>query len=218
MIDIFLKRSQDAVKLVNLKSNLVNAEKLLEIAFENLGKSVYIESGKELPPSIAVKTPGLESSEFYTNEIKELTKTITEIQQEILETKGLKKCDKCGTFIPADMKYCGNCGAEMPVPPAPKEPPQCDCVKKNEEAIHNCNIEDIMLNTSPDVILLERRIDGNTQTSVVKCPLKDLPALLSSVDKVNKACYEKTGSFCSSVKVENEGSLDTVKVSVTVKK
>lgn len=218
MIDIFLKRSQDAVKLVNLKSNLVNAEKLLEIAFENLGKSVYIESGKELPPSIAVKTPGLESSEFYTNEIKELTKTITEIQQEILETKGLKKCDKCGAFIPADMKYCGNCGTEMPAPPAPKEPPQCDCVKKNEEAVHNCNIEDIMLNTSPDIVLLERRIDGNTQTSVVKCPLKDLPALLSSVDKANKACYEKTNSFCSSVKVENEGSLDTVKVSVTVKK
>lgn len=107
MINDFLKGAQgtmkDTVKVINLKSNLINAEKLLKIAFENLGKAIYLKEGGVSTPLIMEETPNLESPEYYTNLINELVKTINEIQEEIDEARGLRRCDSCGCMVPTSI-------------------------------------------------------------------------------------------------------------------
>lgn len=235
MINDFIRRSQDAVKMVNLKASLINSERLLSVALENLGKAVFLERGGVVPSSMADKVPQLENSDFYMNEIKGIVKTIDEIHQLALEARGLKKCDKCGSFVPLEMKYCGNCGSAMPVAPKPEEKPEPEA---KPEAKPEVPVDDIFKAPSehvcyepqpvhkkpcgcatckkPEPSIIEHTLKDNKDISVFECSFDALPELLASIDEENKAHLEKDGCCYSSVKVESCDKPGIVRVTKTV--
>lgn len=81
-------------------------------------KTVYADIGKQF----CEKHPAQAADEFadLTRQAITLESEIAELEAQILEQRGTKKCVSCGEQIPLESLFCPKCGAAQPkVEPAP---------------------------------------------------------------------------------------------------
>ena len=75
-------------------------------------RTVYADIGQQF----IQKHPGQAMDEFgeLTRRASDLEKEIAELEAQILEQRGSKKCVECGEKIPYAAAFCSKCGAPQP--------------------------------------------------------------------------------------------------------
>ncbi len=100
------KKTTDAVGTIGKNAEVSNKSREL--------KAVYAELGMRF----CEKHPSQAEEEFaeLTGQAKTLEAEIAELEAQILEQRGTKKCVSCGEEIPLQAAFCSACGAAQPKP------------------------------------------------------------------------------------------------------
>lgn len=98
------KKTTDAVGSIGKSAEVSNKRRDL--------RTVYAEIGQQF----IQKHPGQARDEFadLTQRASDLEKEIVELEAQILEQRGSKKCVECGEQIPSAAAFCSMCGAPQP--------------------------------------------------------------------------------------------------------
>ena len=98
------KKTTDVVGSISKSAEVANKERDLKQVYANIGKQ-FIQ-----------KHPVQATDEFseLTKRASDLEQEIEELQAQILEQRGSKKCTTCGEQIPYAAAFCSKCGAEQP--------------------------------------------------------------------------------------------------------
>ncbi len=79
--------------------------------------AIYTEIGKRFF-DLNVQNPPEEYADKFS-EIAQLREKIAAAKAQVQQIKGTKICTACGAEIPANVAFCGSCGAKAPEAPAP---------------------------------------------------------------------------------------------------
>ncbi|MBA4348204.1 MAG: hypothetical protein C0413_05090 [Clostridiales bacterium] len=103
------KKTTGAVESISKSAEVVNKRREL--------KAVYADIGQ----LFTKKHPAQANDEFgdLTQNATSLEKEIADLEAQILEQRGSKKCVECGEQIPYAAAFCSKCGA-----PQPKQEPE----------------------------------------------------------------------------------------------
>ena len=96
-------KAKEMATVSNLHGQIATQEEILNRAYLDIGKRYY-EMNSE--------TPDEEYLELFTK-IKEANQKIEELNQEILQAKGIQYCPNCNAEISLEAAFCVNCGTKV---------------------------------------------------------------------------------------------------------
>ncbi len=98
------KKTTDAVGAIGKSAEVANKTRDL--------KAVYAEIGKQFVEN----HPAQAADEFadLSAQAKQLQQEIADLEAQILEQRGTKKCVACGEELPYMSSFCSKCGAAQP--------------------------------------------------------------------------------------------------------
>lgn len=97
-----VKGTNNLVESTKLSLSLSELEDKLKLAYEDIGKKVYL-----------YKTSCIDLDTSFEEEIMEINNLhaqIKELKDKLLDIKNKQKCSCCGCEIHANDKFCRNCG------------------------------------------------------------------------------------------------------------
>lgn len=109
------KKTTDAVGAISKSAEVSNKTRELKTVYANIGEQYCAKHAEQA------------AAEFIelTERAKVLEGEIAELEAQILEQRGSKKCVECGEQIAFGAAFCSNCGATQPKPePDPEEEPE----------------------------------------------------------------------------------------------
>ena len=100
------KKTTDAVGAIGKSAEIAAKTRDLTDLYANIGKQ-YFE-----------KFPDTARNEFpdQTARVTALAQEIADLEAQVLEQRGSRKCASCGGSIPLESTFCPNCGAPQPKP------------------------------------------------------------------------------------------------------
>ena len=103
-----IEKAQESVKggteAVKLNSQISNEEKIIDKAYQEIGKKY-------------VQLHGAEKEEAFAEllgTIEQAKQNIANYRKQIQILKGVRLCPKCGAEVPSGSAFCNNCGNPMP--------------------------------------------------------------------------------------------------------
>lgn len=87
-----------------LKLSVGDKEEAIDKLYKDMGKKVY---------QLHKSGEAVEDFEITCKEIDGINEEINEIQDKLLLSKELRKCDNCGEIINIDCSYCSSCGVKQ---------------------------------------------------------------------------------------------------------
>ena len=97
------QKAKDMSGIAKLKFNIRSKEDFVRAQYIELGKAYYERhKGEEDNP---------EQARFI--QIEEALEDIAQMERQILELKGAKKCPDCGAEMAETAEYCSVCGAKL---------------------------------------------------------------------------------------------------------
>jgi hypothetical protein len=128
------KKSSEILEQTRLKIAISSEEEKRNELFALIGKRTYeiYQSGEDEPENISFK------EEF--DRISEITNTINDMKQKILEMKSVKACPECNEEIDIACEFCPKCGAKQdPISEETTEIKNKICTKCDMEYDLECN-------------------------------------------------------------------------------
>ena len=95
-------KAKELSGVAKLKMDIRSKEEFVEKQYALIGKK-YFETHKD--------DDILDYGECSS--IEEALQSIKEMKKQLMELKGVKRCDKCGAEIPEGTNFCGRCGAKV---------------------------------------------------------------------------------------------------------
>jgi ribosomal protein S26 len=98
------KKTTDVFNVISKNTEIAGKQREL--------RTVYAEIGK-----LYCANHGTEDGNEFPDQCKRalaMAKEIEELEQEVLQHRGRRKCLKCGESIPANVAFCPRCGAAQP--------------------------------------------------------------------------------------------------------
>jgi hypothetical protein len=83
---------------------------------------IYTEIGKQLVEAHAAEAGSLFPEQF--EKVRQLKCEIDDLESQLLQQKGCRKCASCGEAIPLTVAFCPKCGAPQPKQDAEAEKPK----------------------------------------------------------------------------------------------
>ena len=116
------KKSGDTTSVRKLRSQLKLFNADIQSLYTSIGEKCYKAHLEDSTP---------EGIDALYSAITSLNEKIASINTQIDILSGLVHCEKCGAAVPADVRFCTNCGGKMPEPPKPESEvcPQCGTVR-----------------------------------------------------------------------------------------
>ena len=97
------KKATEIVNVQKLRLEVSNLESKMSNTLKTLGTEIYKQRENEA---------FAEFSDIFT-ELDSIAADINAKNAEISRIKGLKKCDKCGSFNEENAAYCSKCGRQF---------------------------------------------------------------------------------------------------------
>lgn len=110
-----VNKAKDVTDVAKYNSAISDEEKKISEYYTQLGK-LYMAKFSEAPEPVLAQIVGA---------IKDSEKKIVEYRELIKEIRGIVKCEKCGSDVPTNQPFCGNCGTSMAKQPAPSDTVSC---------------------------------------------------------------------------------------------
>ena len=108
------QKAKDVSGIAKLKLNIRSKEDFIRDLYIELGKAYYEKyQGEDVPEQIQFA------------QIDEAMEAIAQMEQQILELKGAKKCPGCGAEASDSAEYCCVCGAKLTL--------EAECVPEDEK-------------------------------------------------------------------------------------
>ncbi len=107
------KKTTDVFNVLSKNTEIAGKQRELRMVYAEIGKQYCAKHGAEA---------GNEFAEQCERALA-MAKEIEELEQEVLQHRGRRKCVKCGESIPSSIAFCPYCGAAQPAE-EPKEEPQ----------------------------------------------------------------------------------------------
>lgn len=95
-------KAKELSGVTKLKMDIRSKEEFVEKQYALIGKKYY-EAHKD--------DDILDYGEFSV--IEEALQSIKDMKKQLMELKGVKRCDKCGAEVPEGTNFCGKCGAKI---------------------------------------------------------------------------------------------------------
>ena len=163
-------KATSVAKLTKLNSKILGINASLEKAYTELGKAVYGASD--------------ENANEISQKISDLLVEKGIIKEQIDKITNVKRCPDCGSILPDknrfSVKFCNNCGAE--IPGEPEEPEESEETASSQE----------------EAVCEEDSCCDKEEERVIYCTIDELPEKLRELNEKNKKEAEKTG--CSSTR------------------
>ena len=98
------KKTTDVFNVISKNTEIAGKQRELRMVYAEIGKLYCAKHGAEA------------GNEFHEQCERALAmaKEIEELEQEVLQHRGRRKCEKCGESIPSDVAFCPHCGAAQP--------------------------------------------------------------------------------------------------------
>ena len=106
------KKTTDVVGAIGKSAEVANKKRELKSVYSDIGQRFF----ESHPAQAADESPDL------TERAKALETEIADLEAQILEQRGNKKCVSCGEMIPFAAAFCSSCGAAQPKPEPEPEP------------------------------------------------------------------------------------------------
>jgi ribosomal protein L40E len=108
------KKTTDVVGAIGKSAEVANKKRELKAVYSDIGQTFLAKH----PAQAADDSPDL------TERAKALETEIADLEAQILEQRGSKKCVSCGEMIPFEAAFCSKCGAAQPkAEPEPESEP-----------------------------------------------------------------------------------------------
>lgn len=105
------KKTSEAVGVIGKNADIAGKTHDLNQVFEQIGKSF----AEQRPEELKAAFPEL------GERVVALKQEIADIEKELMEQKGCRKCTACGESIPLQAAFCPKCGASQPKAEASEE-------------------------------------------------------------------------------------------------
>ena len=116
------KKTTDVFNVLSKNTEIAGKQRELRLVYAEIGKLYCEKHGEE---------SGNEFSEQCERALA-MKKEIEELEQEVLQHRGRRKCAKCGELIDSAVAFCPHCGA-----PQPKEEPEEEKPIEEAEVINS---------------------------------------------------------------------------------
>lgn len=98
-----IAKTKDFADITKLKSNIADEERRINAAYAEIGKAYVETHAEDYEESFAEQIAA----------IREAKTKIVELEQQIVDIKGVVICPKCGAEVPKDAAFCATCGSAI---------------------------------------------------------------------------------------------------------
>lgn len=142
--EVVSKKTEEAVEIQKIKSQIRVMERNNERDFQDIGKMVY----ENFKKGIQIDTEFVELCEA----IEDREESIEEYNKQVADLKGMDVCQNCKEHLEADVVYCPKCGTKVERPEVVVEDAEIEKVEADEAEFEE---EEIIVEVEADEVEVE---------------------------------------------------------------